>query len=213
MKRVARWGLGSFAAVMVLVTVAHLPPVAGWLGWTHHGGSGTCPFGYGKPAAPAGGAATARRASPGPAVLGFSLGATTRLDVQRWALAHALWCSDGKGGSELACGNAPGSLLGGLDAKSLWFEFASDDTLAAVRAVRVAPTVDSLVTAFHRDADALGGLAGEPAKQTGHADAATLGKGLLSQASAEYRRGDFRAELRATNFGPRGYVLTESYAL
>jgi hypothetical protein len=208
MKRVARWGLGTLAVLTVLVTAAHLPPISGWLGWNHHAGGGTCPFGYDRPAVAT---APARRATPGPSVLGFALGASTRLDVDRWALSHAVFCHDARG--ELACGNTPAAVLGGLDATTMWFGFATDGTLAHIRTVREATSADAVAAEFRRATAAVATAAGAPTTTAGDADPATLAKGALRQASAEFHRADFRATVRATNMGARGYVLTESYAI
>jgi hypothetical protein len=208
MKRALRWGLGTLATLTVLVTVAHLPPFNGWLGWTHHAGTGSCPFGYDKPAVAS---AAAHRATPGPSVLGFALGAATRLDVERWALSHAVFCHDDRG--ELACGNAPAAAVGGLDAKTVWFGFAGDGTLAHVRTVREASTADAVAAEFRRTTAAVASATGAAMTTAGDTDPAMLAKGALRQASAELRRDDFRATVRATNMGERGYVLTESYAI
>jgi hypothetical protein len=206
MKRVVRWGLGSLGVAVVLVAVAHLPFVSGWLGWNHHG-SGSCPFGYGKQAVAS--APRPPRATPGPAALGFQLGTATRRDVDAWAAEHAVDCHDEHG--QLACTNAPGN--GGLDIHTMWFAFAADDTLVQIRTVRKTDTADALAAEFHRASDAVAAIAGAPAKTSGDPDPATLALGLLRSASAEFQTADFRAVVRAANLGARGYVLTESYAI
>jgi hypothetical protein len=209
MKRVARWGLGTLAALTVLVTAAHLPPISGWLGWNHHAGGGKCPFGYDRPAVAS--VPAAHRATPGPSVLGFALGATTRSEVDGWARSHAVSCHDDRG--ELVCGNTPAAVVGGLDAATMWFGFATDGTLAHVRTVREAASADAVAAEFQRATAAVSTTAGAPTRTAGDATPATLAKGALRQASAEFRRDDFRATVRATNMGARGYVLTESYAI
>ncbi len=213
MKRVARWGLGTLGLVVVLVAVAHLPPVSGWLGrgLTLLGladrGGGSCPFGYGRPAVAT--APRAPRATPGPSALGFQLGTATRRDVDKWAAEHAVDCHDEHG--QLACTNAPGD--GRLDIHTMWFAFAGDDTLVQIRTVRKTDTAAALAAEFHRASDAVAASAGAPAKTPGDPDPATLALGLLRSASAEFQSGDFRAVVRAANLGTHGFVLTESYAI
>jgi hypothetical protein len=207
MKRVTRWSLGSLVAATVLVAVAHLPPVAGWLGWSRHGG-GSCPFGYGKPTV-----ATARpqRVTPGPLALGFQLGTATRHDIEAWADANAVSCRDQRG--ELSCSDAPGALIGGIDAHTLWFAFAADDTLAQIRTVRPVDSASALSAEFKRATAVAEKVAGAPTQITGDADPAVLALGALRHASAEFDGDGFRAVVRATNLGAHGYVLTESYAI
>jgi hypothetical protein len=212
MKRVARWGLGTLGMAVVLMTVAHLPPVNGWIGWNHHGGSGTCPFGYGKTAV-ASTPRPQRTTAPGPSALGFALGTTTRVDVERWALSHAVLCHGARGGSELECARAPGALVGGLDARTLSFGFAADDTLTQIRAIRDTASADAASAEFRRTTEALHAATGAAPRTTGDASPATLALGTLSQAAAEFRTDHFHATVRATNFGERGYVLTELYAI
>jgi len=207
MRKLARWGLGSFATATVLMTVAHLPPVSGWLGWNHHGGSGTCPFGYGKAQTPR---AASRVHQDGPAAharpaLGFELDKTTRADVIAWAATRGVWCSGSRGGSELACTSAP---LAGLAAKSMWFDF-DDDIVSGIRTVRRAAEPTAVASTFEAVTGTITAEAGAPAHTSGNAG--ELSAGAFQQAVAEYRFRDYAATLRATNMGD-GYVLTESYA-
>ena len=222
MRKLARWAVGTFATATVLMTVAHLPPVNGWIGWTHHTGSGTCPFGYGKQET------TARRASKphdGAAAharpaLGFSLGETTRADLIAWAGAHGVWCMPSRGATELACSSAPLAAsvasvpidtqrpAGALPARSLWFDL-DGDVLDGIHTVRRASASAPVASAFTAMTGTLTAEAGAPARTSG--SPADLDKGAFQQAVAEYRFRDYAATLRATNMGD-GFVLTESYA-
>jgi hypothetical protein len=192
MKKLA--GLGVVATL--LVAVAHLPPVSGWLGWNRHSGSGSCPFGYGKPAETP--RAVALHGTHD--ALGFTLGATTRADVIAWAGKSGVWCSPAKGGSELACSEAP---LAGMPAKSIWFELAGGgDVVSEIRTVRRAPSAEPVASTFSQ--------LSEGASITG--STADLDKGAGRQVAAEVRQSHYASTLRATNMG-NGFVLTERYAL
>src|SRR4051812_3550887 len=107
MKKVLRWSAGSLAVATVLITVMHIPPVSGWLGWNRHGG-GPCPFGYSG-----GETRTAIKHTRGPGsiakarpALGWELGRANRADLLAWGYTHGSLCSTQHGGAELECPNA-----------------------------------------------------------------------------------------------------------
>ena len=152
MRKLVRRGLGTVAVAFVAITVAHLPPFSGWLGWNKHTGKGPCPFGYGGSTeervtikhSPVESAPIAK-ARP---ALGFTFGQTTREELLVWGLGHGSWCTVRHGGGELECQNA--RLDGPIDglASTVWFELDEHDRLAGLRTVRKAATATAISDKF-----------------------------------------------------------------
>lgn len=214
MRKLVRRGLGTVAVAFVAITVAHLPPFSGWLGWNKHTGKGPCPFGYGGATeervtikhSPVESAPIAK-ARP---ALGFTFGHTTREELLVWGFNHGSWCTVRHGGGELECQNARlDAPIDGL-ASTVWFELDEHDRLAGLRTVRKAATATQISDKFASTTSLVTSAAGPPAVIEGSSTPSSLSEGTLRQASADYRFRDYHAQIRATNMG-NGYVLTESY--
>jgi hypothetical protein len=197
-------------------------PVFG-MGSAHaHSGAGRCPLGFDvaqnsgdKDAARARFAALHQgEGTPGTRVaLGFSLGRTTRAEVQRWAASHQLQCVTPRVGADLDCSDVPSSALpadhSGPTIKSLWFNFDGKDLLASVIGIRKEENPQPILGAFESMRDTTTQAVGAPTKILGEPTATSL-TGLLSQVSVEYKFKGYYAVARAGNMGD-GYVLTEEY--
>lgn len=213
------WSGAGLLTVSAVATVAlHLTPVRALFGWKPLGssataGGGSCPFGYGGgesvaelPARP-----HATPTTPRPA-LGFTLDASTRSDVERWATEHDVSCTAQRGGMVLECNGVPSGALDGitLAATAVWFRF-DGGRLAAIQSVRRSAVVDDVTSAFTSTELAMTKSLGTPTKRDGDPSVASLRRGALRQAMVEYNAPGYRATVRATNMGD-GFALTESYA-
>lgn len=192
-----------FAAFTMLV---HLPAVQYAFGWTNPDGTGACPFGHDAPRV-----AKARAAdAPVHQALGFALGATTRADVEAWARASGVSCTQRRG--SLECRDVPGTLLSAhgarLPGSTVWFELVGD-SLLGIRTARRAVERTPVAAAFAATEVALSRSVGPAVVATGTVD--ELGAGVFRQATREFRTDGYRALVRVTNMGD-GYLLTESYA-
>jgi len=213
MRRLLTWGGGALAAVLLVSVLVHLPVVQHAMGWTNPDGTGACPFGHGSQrlaeliAPPRLGPAARPRA-----VLGFTLGATTRDQVLAWARAHEVACTTRRGGAQIECTDVPAALFGGgLVGTSAWFETDPRGVVRAIKTSRRTTDVARMAGAFDAIEAGLTTQAGAPSTSVGSAAPTELARGAFRQAMREYRLTDFRAVVRATNMGD-GFVLTESYA-
>lgn len=213
MRRVITWAGGAIAAFLLVSVAVHLPVVQRAMGWTNPDGTGACPFGHGGQrladliAPPRLGPAARPRA-----VLGFTLGATTRDQILAWARDHGVTCAPRRGRAEIECTDVPAALLGGgLVGTSAWFEVDPRGVVRAIKTSRRTTDVAHMAGAFDAIAATLTAQAGEPARSVGSAAPHDLARGAFRHAMREYRLTDFRAVVRATNMGD-GFVLTESYA-
>jgi hypothetical protein len=184
---------------------------------------GSCPFGYDRALSPE----QRERASaqfaekhrgearaPHRPSLGFALDRTTRSQVVAQLSAHGAHCSKGHGLSDLTCLHVPSRALLGVDPnapeRTLWFTFGTHDQLLSVIAVSRASNAETIGNAFRSVQNSLSEQAGAPTATSGSADSQTLARGLLRQASAEFRFQNYYAVERAANLGT-AYVLTEEY--
>lgn len=210
MRKLVKIAAGTVGVVLVLGLVIHLPPVMHWLGAHGHHGAGVCPLGYGKPAQHVA-VAPVRDGVARPA-LGFTLGVTTAAEVERWGLLHGIQCTESRG--NVTCAGVPSELLGDVAAPpaSLRFSLDTAGTIRALQVTRRGPEVATIASAFDQLSRELSAARGAPTKQSGSALPSELSRGALRQAMVEYKRGDYRAVVRATNMGD-GFVLTEQYSL
>lgn len=215
-RRAVIWGGGLVSAFLLVTTLVHLPAVQRMMGWTHPDGTGACPFGY--DGAPGGTVATARPRvgplAPARPALGFTLAVTTRADVQTWAAANQVSCTERRRGRELECASVPAGLLAGHGAQlagtTTWFELDAQSVLAGIKTVRRTTAAAPVALAFAATAASLTASTGAPTTAEGSAATDDLARGAFRQAMVEHRFGDYRAQIRATNMGD-GFVLTESY--
>jgi len=221
--RALTFGVGPAALLLGVVGFAHTAtgrPILAGLERMAHGG---CPFGYDKAMSPAererasaNFAASHRgqqRAASRPA-LGFSLDQTTREQVVASMTAHGVHCAPGLGMSDLTCSQVPSAALPGAapagPARTVWFTFGQSAQLLSVIAVSKAPQPQTISDAFVTTRRALAEQAGPVATSQGDANSEALAKGLLREASAEFRFSNYYALERAANLGS-GFVFTEEY--
>lgn len=217
------------------VTVASAALAVGALGFAHtetgaavvrglarmaHGG---CPFGYDQAMSPvererarenfARQHRGERRAEVRPA-LGFELDRTTRQQVIASLSARGVPCAAGRGMSDLTCQHVPSTALPGAEIsapeRTLWFTFGTKDQLLSVVAVSRAADPRAISSAFVDTQGELSRRAGLATVSSGDADSAALARGLLRQASAEFRFSNYYAVERAANMG-NAFVFTEEY--
>ncbi|MEO8917225.1 MAG: hypothetical protein ABI488_07355 [Polyangiaceae bacterium] len=216
-------GAATTTLLLGMVLFAHTStgrPIALGLTRMAHGG---CPFGYDKAMSPAereharsNFAASHRgeqRAANRPA-LGFTLDQTTRKQVVASMTAHGVRCAQGMGISDLSCTQVPSAALPGsapaAPPRTVWFTFGLKDQLLAVIAVSKDARPEPISEAFLSTRRSLDEHAGAVATLQGEADSKSLAKGLLREASAEFRFSNYYALERAANMG-NGFVLTEEY--
>ncbi len=216
-------GASTTALLLGAVGFAHTatgrPIIAGITRMAHGG----CPFGYDKAMSPAQRerarehfAASHRgeqRALNRPA-LGFALDQTTRQQVVASMTAHGVHCTPGLGMSDLTCTQVPSAALPGAPvaapARSVWFTFGVKGQLLSVIAVSRAARPETISHAFLNTQRVLDDQAGRVTAMQGEADSQSLCKGLLREASAEFRFSNYYALERAANMG-NGFVFTEEY--
>ena len=203
--RTKRWALASsglVAALFAFVGVAHTPLGRPMLAWLR--GAPGCPVG-GQLDAEATAAVRARLTTPmiepgaaaaGELLGGLQPGRSTREDVRRWSEHHGLRCSDPA--------HCEGTLPG-LAQASVVLHFAGERLLDVEVTARTEAPDDALAAAVALDT-ALGQGA-KPYRADGADDPQSLSRGPLSQRRREYRFADLRTEVRATNLGPRGYLV------
>lgn len=198
---------GIVAALVGFVGAAHTPWGRPMLAWLQ--GAPGCPIGAELDPDVAAGVraqltapfAQEDRGGSAPVLRGLHPGSNTKADARAWSSRHGLRCATTTVSSQDRC---DGELLGRAgvnvvmhydDARLLDVEvsFRSAD---ATTAFAMAQALD---TALGRGA--------EPWTTQGAADAAALAQGPLSQTRREYRFSDLRTEVRATNLGPRGYLV------
>jgi len=220
-------------ASLVAVSAALLLLAAGAFSRTGRGGAiaqgllrlvhGGCPFGYDQTPSPAQRELARakfaithrdrRRAAARPA-LGFTLDRSTRRQVIEQMAAWGVHCENGRGWSDLTCFHVPSAALPGAVSaaaeRSLWFTFGTRDQLLTVIAISRDVNPVAIADAFASAQNTLSRQAGGATTVTGSADSQTLARGLLSQASAEFRFHDYYALERVANMGT-SYVLTEEY--
>ena len=128
--------------------------------------------------------------------------------------AHGVRCAQGMGISDLTCTQVPSAALAGpapaAPPRTVWFTFGLKDQLLAVIAVSKDARPEPISDAFVSMRRSLDEQAGAVATLQGEADSQSLAKGLLREASAEFRFSNYYALERAANMG-NGFVLTEEY--
>jgi hypothetical protein len=184
-----------------------------------HGG---CPFGYDRALTPVererarahfAESHRGRQMAAGRPALGFTLDHSTRSEIVEKMSALGARCASGHGLSDLTCTNVPRGAPPGATAplaRTLWFTFGTSDQLMSVVSVSRAANVQAISDAFVTARDTLTSQAGAATESRGSADAHSLARALLIQASAEYRFKNYYAVQRVANMG-RDYVLTEEY--
>jgi hypothetical protein len=198
--------LGGLLALLTIVTIViHIPAIQRRVG--------ACPFGYDKPRTAA---ATARARATGPLAparpaLGFTLAATTRADVLAWAAQHDVRCERRLGDRALECAGAKLLAHGAsLATTTTWFELDEHGTVTTIKTVRRATSAAAVASAFAATESLLRSRLDTPSTERG--STAELSLGAFRQAMVEHVYADYRAQVRATNMGNGGYILTESYA-
>ena len=216
-------GVGTTTLLLGMVGFAHTQtgrPIVAGLTRMAHGG---CPFGFDKAMSPAqreraraNFAASHRgeqRAASRPA-LGFTLDQSTREQILASMTAHGVHCAPGLGMSDLTCSQVPSAALPGsapaAPARTVWFTFGQKAQLLSVIAVSKDAHPQTISDAFVNTRRSLDERAGAVATLQGDADSAALAKGLLREASAEFRFSNYYALERAANMG-NGFVFTEEY--
>jgi hypothetical protein len=143
------------------------------------------------------------------AALVFELGVTSRDDVAAWASAHTIGCAPDRVTS-LRCADVPADALG-IHSDELSFVFDAHDRLVSLDAsARVGDAETAASFAFDRTAELRARL-GEPSHVDGEPTAAWVGRGALTQVSAEFRRAELRAKVIATNLGRGRFTVRELY--
>jgi len=94
--------------------------------------------------------------------------------------------------------------------RSLWFTFGTHEQLLSVISVSRDVSAQAISHAFSRAQETLISQAGRATTNTGGADAQALARGLLRQASSEFRFENYYAVQRVANMGS-AYVFTEEY--
>lgn len=185
---------------------------------------GACPLGYDQNGSPADVEAARQRsvaqfkgAAPSqrrPA-LGFSLGETTRQQVDAWITEHHLTCGARQGPTRVTCTGVPDSALPegyrGLAIDELYLQYNPQDRLVSVGTVRSAQTPEPVSRAHGAVVAELTRQLGGPSSTAGQPETTYLAGGALRQARAEFRFSDYYATSSATNVGRGRFVVSERY--
>lgn len=155
------------------------------------------------------------RSAPVRSALGFELGSARRADVTKWAAEHRLGCRAEAQGAGLACDAVPGGLVGetGAHVGSLTFRFDPRERLVAVLRMVRTPDAARAVALAEEEQSKLRDRFGTPTRAFGELSVASLEKGALRQARAEYRYRDFSTFASVTNLGHASYLVTEEAQL
>ncbi len=194
--------MATVVAVVAFVAVAHTPlgrPVLGWLR-----GAPGCPIGGELDPATA---AAVRADLTGPlrgdadapsnTVLGgLDIGEASREDVQRWAAEHDLRCTPTTQRCTGTLLGIEGTVVLHFDETRLLDVEVSARSPDAARALAIADVLDGAV-----------GHGARPWRAQGAMSPDALAAAPLRQSRREYRFTQRRAEVRATNLGPRGYLV------
>ena len=225
MKRLVLGLVALVVGLTAVVGIAHTEmgrPLLAYMPWGN-AIKGVCPLGYDAPKTAHARAAAERQfatlhrgefpAAARPA-LGFKLQSATASDVQTWAKAKGVTCREPRSGHDLECVQVPARALpapdDGTAVQSLWLDFGPDKTLTSVIALRRHKQAGPIAATFANINATLAEAAGQPSQQSGQGSVSELQKGLLRQASVEYRFSDYYALTRATNMAG-GFLLTEEY--
>jgi hypothetical protein len=145
------------------------------------------------------------------AALRFELGTTTRTDVAGWASTHAIACTQDRNAT-LRCTDVPAAALGiGLRSDELSFVFDAHDELVALDSSSRVDDAETAASFASRRTEELRARLGDPSSIAGEATAAFVGRGPLTQVSAEFRRAELRAKVVATNLGHGRFTVRELY--
>jgi hypothetical protein len=187
---------------------------------------GACPLGYSKDTPPQEietrrqqSVAEYKGASPAQArpALAFSLGKTTRTEVESWASSGKITCTSSQGPLRLTCAHVPGSALtagfGGLDADEIYLQFNPSQQLVSVGTVRSTHDAEAAIRADSTIADELSRQLGAPTIVRGERSQAYLTGGLLRQVRTEFRFSDYFATTSLTSVGQGRLVISERYEL
>jgi hypothetical protein len=186
---------------------------------------GACPLGYTKDSSPQ--EIEARRqkmvaeykgAAPAQArpALGFSLGTSTRAEVDQWAATQKVTCTAPHGSAQLTCSHVPASAMagfGGLDADEIYLQFNPDNHLVSVGTVRSTRDPEAAIRSDSAIADELSRQLGAPTIVRGERSQAFLTGGLLRQVRTEFRFSDYFATTSLTSVGQGRLVISERYEL
>lgn len=150
-------------------------------------------------------AARGSRPSPSRPALGFALDRMTRSDVDQWAKANQIACSEQQKGTVLRCTSVPAKALGqrgdAIDDVSFAFE-PKNMTLVTVTTLRNQLNPTTAAIAWNQIAGELKATLGE-GRLVGTPSAQYLAAGHLRTALVEYRFSDYIANVSATNLGER----------
>lgn len=185
-----------------------------------------CPLGYDKGASPSDAEAARQRsvaqfkgasAAPARPALAFSLGVTTRGQVEAWAKGQGVDCQARQGPSRVTCVRVPAGATtgapGGLDADEIFLQFDPSDRLVSVGTVRSTHDAERAVEADAAIAGELTRQVGAPTSMTGERSASFLRAGLLRQVRTEFRFSNYYATTSVTHMGQDRLVLSERYEL
>ena len=188
---------------------------------------GACPLGYTKGSSPAEieahrqqRVAEFKGAAPAQArpAFAFSLGATTRGEVEQWVTAQKLSCAATHGSTaQLTCSHVPGAALaagfGGLDADEIYLQFNPNNQLVSVGTVRSTHDAEAAIRADSSIAGELSRQLGAPTIVRGERSQTYLTGGLLRQVRTEFRFSDYFATTSLTSMGQGRLVISERYEL
>jgi len=187
---------------------------------------GACPLGYDKNASPAEAEAARKRsvaqfkgtsAAPAHPALAFSLGATTRAEVESWAATNGVSCATNQGPTRIVCSKVPARALpaafAGLDLDEVYLQFDPDKRLVSVGTVRSTHDADAAVRADGSIAAELTRQVGAPTATSGERTLPYLTAGPLRQARTEFKFSDYYATTSVTSMGQGRLVISERYEL
>lgn len=187
---------------------------------------GACPLGYDQggsladiEAARQRSVAQFRGTSPSQArpAFAFSLGTTTRKEVETWASEHGVSCSSKQGPVRLTCASVPGAALppafSGMALDEMYLQFNPEDRLVSVGTVRSSHDAEGIVKTDDAILQELTKQLGAPSSTSGKHEASYLAGAPLRQARSEYRFSDYYATSSVTSVGQGRFVLSERYEL
>jgi hypothetical protein len=136
--------------------------------------------------------------------LDFELGKTTRADVKTWLDARGVRFTADDARGEIVCPQ-----LG--DASDVRFTFDPTGTLVQAQAAHRSGSPDDAVRLLDARKAELQAKIGAPTRAYGDATAAYLAPGTIRQAGFEYAFSDYRVTVTATQMGPLGLMVRETY--
>jgi hypothetical protein len=150
--------------------------------------------------------------------MSFTLGTTTRKDVDAWIAARAASCSSERADSVLRCTRVDTEsttheepLPDAVPIEDLFMQFDPSGRLVAVDALRRGRTTDAAVDYVKALALYLEKTVGPATKPGAEPSAAYLDGHPFDRFASEYRYVNYVAEISAMNFGRRGVRVREQY--